>query len=91
MLYNKHDDPKSKITHIHNTMLNLAKLTNVQPQTLEHQQPWANLVNQGSQWILSALEETHSCPLHMQRSHVSLHFFSPKRKKGEISSSNPVF
>lgn len=52
MLYNKHDDPKSKITHIHNTMLNLAKLTNVQPQILDHQQPCANFANQGSQWIL---------------------------------------
>lgn len=85
MLYNKHDDPKSKITHIRNMMLNFAKLTNVQAQTLDHQQPCSNLANQGSQWILSALEETHSCPLYMQRSRVSLHFFSPKRKKGEIS------
>lgn len=49
ILYNKHDVPQSKITHIHNTMINFAKLTNVQPQTLEHQQPCANLVNQGSQ------------------------------------------
>lgn len=87
MLYNKHDDPKSKITHIRNMTLNFAKLTNVQAQTLDHQQPCSNLANQGSQ-----LWRRHTLVHFICKGHVSACISLVQReRRGKSQSSNTVF